>query len=29
MLSIDKKDNQLVFVGKTPSELDHIAGVTT
>jgi diaminopimelate decarboxylase len=28
MLSINKKDNQLVFAGKTPSELDHIAGGT-
>jgi len=28
MLSIDTKDNQLVFAGKIPSELDHIAGGT-
>ena len=28
MLPIDKKDNQLIFAGKTPSELDHIAGGT-
>jgi len=28
MLSIDKKDNQLIFAGKTPSELEHIAGGT-
>jgi diaminopimelate decarboxylase len=28
MLSINKKDNQLVFAGKTPSDLEHIAGGT-
>lgn len=28
MFSIDKKDNQLIFAGKTPSELDYIAGGT-
>ena len=28
MILIDKKDNQLVFAGKTPSELEHIAGGT-
>jgi diaminopimelate decarboxylase len=28
MLSINKKDNQLVFAGKTPSDLEHIAGCT-
>ncbi|GAC27215.1 pyridoxal-dependent decarboxylase, exosortase A system-associated [Brumicola pallidula] len=28
MLSIDKKHNQLIFAGKTPSELEHIAGGT-
>ena len=28
MLLIDRKDNQLVFAGKTPSELEHIAGGT-
>jgi diaminopimelate decarboxylase len=28
MLSIHKKDNQLIFAGKAPSELDNIAGGT-
>ena len=28
MILIDKKDNQLVFAGKTPNELEHIAGGT-
>jgi diaminopimelate decarboxylase len=28
MLSINKKDNQLVFAGKTSSDLEHIAGGT-
>jgi diaminopimelate decarboxylase len=28
MLSINKKDNQLVFAGKMPSDLEHIAGGT-